>query len=168
MSPNKKRPDFYEETVLNREEPVVASNIQTKILTQRETVNIANPNEMVDTSYVRPWRVNFSIEASRVDLVFEVNERLVIGRTARYDQPFDGLDLAPFDGHELGVSRIHAIITQNNEQIVITDKGSANGTLLNEQRLEPETAYVLKHGDKIRLGNMYVHVYFLTPIFQTT
>ena len=169
MSFDKKRPDFYDETVVNHNEyAAIAKNVQTKIFDRQRSVDIADPNKTVDTTKIRPWRVCFSIESSRVELVFEVKDVIQIGRSARYDMPFDGIDLSPFNGHELGVSRLHAEISLRNEQIIITDKGSANGTLLNQQKLEPETPYRLKHGDYISFGNMPISIYFLTPIFQIT
>lgn len=169
MSLGKKRPDFYDETVINPEESnVVARNIKTKLFDRREPINVAVPDQYPETSTVRPWRVSFSIESSKVELVFEVNDLIYIGRSAQYNQPFDGIDLSPFNGHELGVSRLHAEISLKNEQITIRDKGSANGTLLNQERLKPDTPYLVKHGDNIYFGNMSVHIYFLTPIFHSS
>jgi pSer/pThr/pTyr-binding forkhead associated (FHA) protein len=166
MSSNQDRPDFYDETVLNREDFIeAAQRITTKIL-DREVAETAQPNKNTDSLYVRPWRVSFYIPSSKVELVFEVNNSLYIGRSARAEQLFEGLDLSPFSGYEMGVSRLHAEISLKNEKVVIIDKGSSNGTLLNQQRLETNVAYILKHGDDISFGNMPVNVFFLTPIFE--
>lgn len=96
MSFDKKRPDFYDETVVNQNEyAAIAKNVQTKIFDRQRSVDIADPNKTVDTTKIRPWRVCFSIESSRVELVFEVKDIIQIGRSARYDIPFDGIDLSP-------------------------------------------------------------------------
>ncbi len=159
--------DYYDETLVNHNDYSSATkNAQTKILTQRKSVDVAMPEKDEGTSHIRPWRVSLNIEESKVELVFEVNERIAVGRSSRYEHPFAGIDLSPFNGHELGVSRLHAEISQKNEQIVIVDKGSSNGTLLNQQRLKPDIAYIIRHGDVISFGNMKVNIHFLTPVFQ--
>lgn len=169
MSFDKDRPNFYDETVIHPgEHNVVASHIKTKVFDQREAIDTAKPDENNDQSNIRPWRVSFSIQTSKVELVFEVNNSIYVGRSTRPEQPFEGIDLSPFNGYELGVSRLHAEINLQNEQITLTDKGSANGTLLNQQRLKKDTPYMVKNGDEIRFGNMSVYIYFLTPIFQAS
>jgi len=50
------------------------------------------------------------------------------------------------------ISRRHAEITYANRQYMLRDLGSSNGTFVNEARLEPGKAYILKPGDKVRFG----------------
>src|SRR5260370_19732650 len=50
------------------------------------------------------------------------------------------------------ISRRHADITHANRQYMLRDLGSSNGTFVNEARLEPGKAYILKPGDKVRFG----------------
>lgn len=168
MSHQKDRPDFYDETVINPNDfAVIANNIQTKVL-DRQVTEVAKPRNKQDIFYIRPWRVSFNILSSKVEVVFEVNETLQIGRSPHPDVFFDGLDLSPFNGYEMGVSRNHAEISLQNDRIILVDKKSANGTLLNQQRLEPDTAYVIKHGDEIWFGKLRVDILFLTSISQTS
>ena len=168
MSFDKDRPNFYDETIINHDnQNIVAKHIKTKVFDQREAIDTAKPEENNSDSDIRPWRVSLNLQKSKVELVFEVKDTIYIGRSTRPEQPFDGVDLSPFNGYDLGVSRLHAEISLQNEQITLTDKGSANGTLLNEQRLKKDTPYVVKNGDDIKFGNMPVHIHFLTPIFQT-
>ena len=56
--------------------------------------------------------------------------------------------------HDLSVSSRHAIITLNDQAYWITDKGSTNGTLLNQQRLVPQVPSQLHPDDTIRFGNI--------------
>jgi NADPH-dependent 2,4-dienoyl-CoA reductase/sulfur reductase-like enzyme/pSer/pThr/pTyr-binding forkhead associated (FHA) protein len=55
--------------------------------------------------------------------------------------------------HE-SVSRRHAEISYANEQYVLRDLGSSNGTYVNEVRLEANKTHILKPDDKVRFGKM--------------
>jgi hypothetical protein len=70
------------------------------------------------------------------------------------------LDLAPFGGYSLGVSRRHVIIRRSGEGYVILDLGSVNGTWLNEERLVPLQPYPLFNGAHLRLGRMRILVLY--------
>ena len=52
------------------------------------------------------------------------------------------------------VSSRHAIIALKDQAYWITDTGSTNGTMLNQQRLVPQVPSQLHPGDTIRLGNI--------------
>ncbi len=51
------------------------------------------------------------------------------------------------------ISRVHCQISYLGDKYYLTDKGSANGTFLNQQRLEPEKPVELHSGDNVRLAN---------------
>ena len=53
-----------------------------------------------------------------------------------------------------GVSRIHALITQDDSGYYITDKNSSGGTFINGSRLESEQSASLRSGDVISLYNV--------------
>ncbi|MBO0779020.1 MAG: FAD-dependent oxidoreductase [Ktedonobacteraceae bacterium] len=52
------------------------------------------------------------------------------------------------------VSRLHAGISYVDGQYVLRDLGSANGTFINDIRLEPSRAYTLQDGDQVRFGKL--------------
>ncbi len=52
------------------------------------------------------------------------------------------------------VSRRHAEITYANRQYVLRDVGSANGTFVNDVRLEPTNVHILKPYDQLRFGKV--------------
>ena len=52
------------------------------------------------------------------------------------------------------VSRRHAEISYANGQYVLLDVGSANGTFVNDVRLEPGSVHILKPGDQLRFGKV--------------
>lgn len=51
------------------------------------------------------------------------------------------------------ISRIHCRIDASEGNYTVTDLGSTNGTYLNGNRLNPNTAYPVKHEDILRLAN---------------
>ncbi len=51
-----------------------------------------------------------------------------------------------------GVSRLHARLDFEHEQVTVTDLGSTNGTYVNNQRIEAHKPRRLKSGDVINLG----------------
>ena len=70
------------------------------------------------------------------------------------------LDLAPFRGYALGVSRRHAIVRQAEEGYQVIDLGSVNGSWLNEKRLAPHEPQSLPSGSHLRLGRMRLFVLY--------
>jgi DNA-binding response OmpR family regulator len=62
--------------------------------------------------------------------------------------------------HEL-VSRLHARIERQGPRCVLADAGSANGTYINQRRLD--AAAVLRNGDAIGLGSPDPLLRFLDP-----
>jgi len=51
------------------------------------------------------------------------------------------------------VSRLHAEITCADGAYLLRDKGSSNGTFVNDAHLEHENAYTLRHHDRVRFGD---------------
>lgn len=70
------------------------------------------------------------------------------------------LDLTAYGALERGVSRRHCQLTLVNNQLVITDLDSTNGTFINGKRLEPHHPHVLKKGEPIALGRLVIRVVF--------
>ena len=50
------------------------------------------------------------------------------------------------------ISRVHAVLHSRSGQWYLEDKGSANGTALNGQRLTAGREYALQEGDQITLS----------------
>lgn len=77
---------------------------------------------------------------------YQVNkDEFTIGRSDRAD-----LVLA-----DRFASRVHAVITTDGKHYYITDRGSANGTLLNKTRISSVPAK-LRHGDQIRVAGTVI------------
>ena len=91
-------------------------------------------------------------------------DRLVLGRGLPkvIGQPF--LDLTPYDGEAMGVSRNHAEIRFVNNTLVVTDLDSDNGTFINDVRLYPQEIRVLHNNDVLRLGKLDMKLTFRLPV----
>lgn len=64
------------------------------------------------------------------------------------------IDLGPFDAYDHGVSRIHAELLLKPDGLFIIDLDSANGTVVNGNRIEAVKAFQIRHGDLIQLGGL--------------
>src|SRR5690606_26895612 len=69
---------------------------------------------------------------------------LTLGRRDPATGALPDIDLAPFAGYRMGVSRRHSQIRRTEEgYLELFDLGSSNGTFLNGQRLNSHTPYRL-------------------------
>jgi hypothetical protein len=85
-------------------------------------------------------------------------KEFTLGR-ASSDQPIiPDIDLTPFNAYKAGVSRLHATIRLEGEKMTIIDLGSANGTQLNGEKIEPNVPYDLMHGDVVKLGRLKIQI----------
>lgn len=99
------------------------------------------------------------VEGASDPACIESRRAFVIGRKAGGTSE-DLLDLAPWGGYHLGLSRKHALIRRTEHGYEVLDLGSVNGTWLNDQRLVPHQAYPLTSGAHLRLGRMRLLVLF--------
>ncbi len=103
--------------------------------------------------------VVFYIAGEVQPLIVRGRSEIILGRKVE-GQPSDVVDMTPYHGHLLGVSRRHARLKISPEGALIEDLGSTNGTWLNEKRLTPDASFVVTSGDQIRLGQLILFVYF--------
>ncbi len=79
---------------------------------------------------------------------------LIVGRSDPQSNSYPDIDLGPYGGLDLGVSRRHFRLTRNGDQIYIEDLNAMNGTVVNSERLPPYKLQPLSKGDHIALGKM--------------
>jgi pSer/pThr/pTyr-binding forkhead associated (FHA) protein len=108
----------------------------------------------------RPITLSFLLVDLNRQIEFPLSKELNIGRLDAASATFPDLDLTSYDGLEKGVSRRHAKITRQGEEILIEDLGSVNGTFLNGQRLTPYLQHPLVSGDEVQLGKLVIRVGF--------
>jgi FHA domain len=93
-------------------------------------------------------------------ITVKFNKHLVLGRMAGEDQ--DYIDFSLYNGHEHGISRMHARIIRHPMALLLQDLGSTNGTFLNGVRLEDDKGALLRDKDIITLGRMTIRVEFIS------
>lgn len=89
-----------------------------------------------------------SVESDSPPQITFDSPRVVIGRG-------DGCEVRLPDP---SVSLRHASIRQRGGDYIVVDEGSTNGTFVGPVRLSPQAPRVLKHGDRIRVGRVWLEV----------
>jgi hypothetical protein len=85
-------------------------------------------------------------------------EEVTLGRMSEGQPVVPDIDLTPYKAYEAGVSRMHASIRMMEDQVLITDLGSANGTRVNGMQITPHIPYPMKHGDILTLGKFKIQI----------
>jgi hypothetical protein len=70
------------------------------------------------------------------------------------------VDLSPFGAAERGVSRMHADLFFEDDQVYVLELGSANGTRINGTKVFMGQAQQIRDGDELQLGKMRIRVFF--------
>jgi pSer/pThr/pTyr-binding forkhead associated (FHA) protein len=92
-------------------------------------------------------------------IAIERKNGLVAGRGSREADGVD-VDLTEYGAQDLGVSRRHAKFDAQSNTPMVTDLNSTNGVFVNDTRIPPNQAYVLRSGDEVKLGKLTVRIYF--------
>jgi len=79
---------------------------------------------------------------------------ILIGREDPVSNVFPEVDLTDHGGDEGGISRRHARIFVQGNQVFIEDLNSTNYTFVNQQKLVPGQPHTLNNGDEVRLGKV--------------
>jgi pSer/pThr/pTyr-binding forkhead associated (FHA) protein len=79
---------------------------------------------------------------------------LIVGRSDPQSNSYPDVDLGPYGGLDLGVSRRHFRITRNGDHFYLEDLKAMNGSVVNGQRIPPYSLHPLRNGDRITLGKM--------------
>ncbi len=105
-----------------------------------------------------PWVVE--LRGSHIDpsIILRLDQKLVLGRIDQQNPIPVDVDLSAYDAEEHGVSRHHLVLHAENDQLMMTDLGSGNGTQLNGMRVEPNKTYLLKNNDQLRLGRLAIEI----------
>lgn len=83
----------------------------------------------------------------QVELEFFPSKRLQVGRTKENDLIID----------DASISKIHASLVLNREnQLMVADTGSTNGTFINNQRIAYGKAFMIGEADKMKFGTVEI------------
>ena len=91
------------------------------------------------------------------------NQEIIIGRKPREGDPDVTIDLADYNGHKMGVSRHHAVMTLSEGYLYLEDLGSTNGTRINGFQLTANQKYRLRDGDEIEFASLRSNILFKGP-----
>lgn len=116
-----------------------------------DTARVASGDVPPEIYFVLPDGNEYAVDATK---------DVVIGRQPREDDPPVTVDLEAFDGHDLGVSRHHAMIKYIKDNLVLVDLDSINGTFVNGHRALPLKRYNVMDGDTITIGRLTLEVRF--------
>lgn len=84
---------------------------------------------------------------------------VIIGRADPLSNLFPDVDLTDYGGDKSGVSRQHARIFFQGNQVFVEDRGSTNHTYVNSEKLLPWQPHSLHNGDEVRFGRLATKFY---------
>jgi pSer/pThr/pTyr-binding forkhead associated (FHA) protein len=105
-------------------------------------------------------RISLKILESGETLPLELSHGITIGRAEAGQLIVPDVDLSPYQAYKAGVSRLHAALNLQDQQLVIVELGSANGTRVNGKILPTHASHPLFHGDILTLGKLNVQILF--------
>ena len=85
-------------------------------------------------------------------------DEFTIGRVSTDQLILPDIDLSDHEAYAKGVSRLHAKLRINNNQVSLMDLGSSNGTRVNGQRISPHIEYPLENNDILAFGKLQVRL----------
>ena len=137
------------------------------------TIRATSPIRIKETSFKGPplpvaipvpdALVSLNIPSTGDVLPLMEQEEVTLGRISDGQPVVPDLDLTPYKAYEAGVSRMHASIRIIEDQVLITDLGSANGTRVNGVQITPHIPYPVKHGDILTLGKFKIQILLRNP-----
>jgi len=121
---------------------------------------MASPGAGAATGYApsRTLTASFVIAQPPPPATIQIPDRpeLIVGRSDPQSNSYPDVDLGPYGGLDLGVSRRHFRLTRNGEHFYLEDLNAMNGSIINGQRIPPYTLHPLRSGDRITLGKMEI------------
>ncbi len=97
-------------------------------------------------------KVRFQVKPNGQEILASGQDELIIGRAYKSIAP--DIDLAPYGGSKMGVSRRHGRLIRRDNGWLAEDLGSTNGMFINGTRLKPHQPVPLANGDLIRCGKI--------------
>lgn len=109
-----------------------------------------------------PGAIRLKIGVGKREVEVQLDKAILVGRLDPDSNCFPEIDLTEDTIQDRSVSRRHARIYKQDDQVVIEDVGSINGTFVNGQRLGSLIAKTLRDGDTLQLGTVLMEVQFIT------
>ncbi len=97
-------------------------------------------------------------EPMRYTLTADDTSELFIGRNDARSETKADIDLSDMEAAKKGVSRLHAKLQLQDDQLLLYDLDTSNGTVLNGQKLQSERGYPLTGTDAVVLGALRLNI----------
>jgi pSer/pThr/pTyr-binding forkhead associated (FHA) protein len=104
--------------------------------------------------------VTLDVMDSNRKIYLKTEGHISLGRADKEANWQPTIDLSPYGGAEKGVSRAHADLYFESDQVFLLELGSANGTRINGLPVQTGQAQLVHNGDILELGKLRVRVYF--------
>lgn len=104
-------------------------------------------------------RLRVEIKGAATPLFISLAGDAIVGRRDPLSDRVPDVDLTPYGGYQMGISRRHAMICLREQGVELIDLGSRNGTFLNGDRLQGHQPAQVQNGDEVRLGKIVMVVY---------
>ncbi len=140
------------------------SNLYTKHLVGTAPLKAVQPETRQNTCVLFVAGHN----DSPIVLTVPINQPVSFGRQVTTGGLKSHVDLTRYDAANWGVSRIHMILHHKDNQFMVEDQGSVNGSYLNGDPLKPKVLTPLKNADEVRLGQLRMYIYFLDDSDEET
>ncbi len=105
--------------------------------------------------------VRLKIGAGKREVEVPLDKVIQIGRFDPASNLSPEVDLTQDDVVNKCISRRHAIISKQHQRVLVEDRGSVNGTFINDQKLIPHLPKILNNGDTLKLGRLQIQVQIL-------
>ena len=139
--------DKTDEDTIDLENDVLSKTlVEDAVVSEDERTIVAGKKMLVASmKTILPTKIEY--ETALLSVKDHEKLELILGERQVYIGRRDSNDLVLDDD---GVSRGHAYVSYERHRHVIRDAGSLNGTFVNNKLIEK---HLLKHGDKISIGN---------------
>jgi pSer/pThr/pTyr-binding forkhead associated (FHA) protein len=134
----------------------------------RETLEVDQENDpSIYSTGSSLFSTNMALEIYLLDAQDRIKVRpfegveMIFGRVDPDSHHYPDIDLMPYGGYRLGISRKHAAINRDQTRLLIRDLGSSNGTQVNGVRLAPMQYHTLHDKDKILMGSLGLQIHFV-------
>ena len=149
---------------LREAQEIAPDSVQTAMNSGGSKLNAAQ-EKAVETagssSFTADMLLRIEVEGGSTPVVLKPKtEDMILGRRDPTTGDSPEVDLTAFAGYRMGVSRRHASLALENNQLNLWDLGSSNGTFINGNRLTPHQPNPIRDGDEVRLGQMVLRMFF--------
>ena len=105
--------------------------------------------------------ISLRLKEVKDPLIYEIQDTLLMGRYDKSTDTSPDIDMHRFAGYLLGVSRQHAKLHREGDNLFLEDLGSSNGTFLNGRRLGSHEKRMVPNESRIGLGDLHFTIAFI-------